>query len=123
MIATTAEPRIVTNVKLIINEELPTELRSALDKAAQANDMTVNDAASKVLADHFKVEWNQSGFAYRPVALRFKLRVSDDLHKVLRVHAAQKLYTIRGLALSTLSNHFRTGEISPHRRPRSDADV
>lgn len=109
-------------MKLILNEELPTDLRSALDQSAQESDMTVNDAASKVLADHFKVKWNQSGFVYRPVAKRFKLRVSDDLHKVMRVQAAQKLYTIRGLALNTLSKHYSTDEISPLRRPRREPD-
>lgn len=109
--------------KLILNEALPEDLRSALDQVARAEDITVNDVASRVLAKHFKVEWSPSGFTYRPVTLgplpqRFKLRVSEELHKELRIQAAQQLYTIRGLVLNTLSKHFRTDIVSPERRSR-----
>lgn len=104
--------------KLILNEALPDDLRAAIDRVAQEEDITVNDAASRVLAKRFKIGWSPSGFAYRPVSPRFKLRVSEELHKELRIQAAQQLHTIRGLVLNTLSKHFRTDIISPERRSR-----
>lgn len=107
--------------KLILNEAIPGDLRAALDQVAQAEDMTVNDAASRVLSKHFDIEWAPSGFSYRPsVAARFKLRVSEELHKELRVQAAMKLFTIRGLTLNILSKHFKTNVVSPQRRPRKE---
>lgn len=108
----------MSNLKLVLNEALPADLYQALSKAAREDDMTVNDAANKILTDLFKIEWEPSGFSYRPIASRFKLRVTDELHKELRIQAAQKMFTIRGLVLSTLAKHFHTTAISPHRRPR-----
>lgn len=105
-------------LRLILNEELPPDLREALNKQAEEEDITVNDAANRVLAKHYRTGWSPSGFRYRPVAARFKLRVPDDLHREIRVEAADKLLTIRGITLNVLSNKLGTTVVDPHRRSR-----
>lgn len=109
------------NLRLILNEELPEDLREALLSDAETNGVTVNDAANKVLSSRFGTKWRKSGFPYREVSQRFKLRVPEDLHREMRIEAADRLVTIRGVALNTLSGHYGTEEISPNRRPRKEA--
>lgn len=106
---------------LILNEELPLDLREALEEDARTREITVNDAASRILSEHYGVEWEQSGFPYREVSSRFKLRVSSPLHQKIRVDAATRLVTIRGVVLSTLAEHYGVNAINPGRRPRKEA--
>lgn len=108
---------------LILNEELPLDLRQALEEDAQARGVTVNDAASRILSDHYSVEWAPSGFPYKEVATRFKLRVNPPLHQKIRMDAASRLVTIRGIVLSTLADHYGAEAIDPGRRPRKEATV
>ena len=111
----------MSKLKLIINEELPSDLRSALDEEAKTDNITVNDAAVRALSDHFKIESQLSGFHYRDVALKFKLRVPDELHKLIRIQAAHRFQTVRGVALSELALHYGVRPIDPGRRPRKVA--
>ena len=111
-------------LRLILNEELPEDLREALYRDAERNGITVNDAANRVLAERFGTEWRKSGFPYREVSnIRFKLRVPEDLHREIRMEAAHHLLTIRGVSLSTLANYYDAEEISPNRRPRKEAEA
>ena len=55
-------------MKLILNEELPKDLRRALDREAKAENHTVNDIAAAILSHHFDVEWSESKASFRPVA-------------------------------------------------------
>ena len=111
----------MSNLKLILHEALPSDLRSALDKDAKKDNITVNDAAVRVLSEHFKIEPQLSGFHYRPVAEKFKLRVPDELHKLIRIQAAHRLQTVRGVSLSLLALHYGARPIDPGRRPRKVA--
>lgn len=104
--------------KLILNEEIPLDLRIALNNEARGQDISINDAANQILAEHFGTEWIPSGSRYRSVSIRFKLRVPEDLHRAIRIEAAHKLVTIRGLVLNVLSRHFQTQVVSPERRSR-----
>jgi len=110
----------MSNLKLILNEELPSDLRKALNKDAKSNNITLNDAAVKALSDHFQIEPHLSGFQYRDVSDRFKLRVPEELHQLIRIQAAHRLQTVRGVALSELSHHYGTKAIDPGRRPRRE---
>lgn len=116
-----------TMLKLILNEELPSDLRSALDKDAKKDNITVNDAAVRALSSHFQIEPQLSGFHYREVSgsknsgERFKLRVPDELHQLIRIQAAHRLQTVRGVALSELAHHYGVKPIDPGRRPRKVA--
>lgn len=106
---------------LILNEILPPDLRQALDQDAEAQDITVNDAATKVLAAHYSTPWRPSGFRFRVVADQFKLRVDDELHREIRVDAASNGQTVRGVILRTLAAFYNVTEIDPYRRARSVA--
>lgn len=104
--------------KLILNEELPPDLRKELTEDARVRNLTMNDAATRILCEHFGVEWKPSNRSFREAPKRFKLRVSEDLHRELRVHAANKLQTIRGVTLNVLTTHYNTDIIEPTRRAR-----
>lgn len=106
--------------RLILNEELPIDLRGALDARAKEMDITLNDVATSILSEHYQLDWKPSGFPYRPVAAQFKLRVEEDLHRMIRMEAAHKLQTIRGIALNILSVALGTRTIDPNRRPRRE---
>lgn len=106
---------------LVFNEELPPDLRQVLEDDAQARGITINDAANRILSDHYEVEWEGSGFPYREIASRFKMRVSTPLHQKLRMDAASRLVTIRGIVLSILADHYGITAIDPGRRPRREA--
>lgn len=107
-------------MKLILNEELPATLRKALDREAEAENLTVSDAASKVLCERFEVTFSPSRTSFRPVAKRFKLRVSEDLHRLIRMEAAIKSQTVRGIVLSILAEHYGVKPIDPQRRRRKE---
>lgn len=108
--------------KLILNETLPQDLRDELEADAQMRDLTLNDAATRILAEKFGVEWHPSGRAYKPSsAEKFKLRVANELHRELRLRAANELQTIRGITLHILTTHYNTNIIEPTRRQRRDA--
>lgn len=113
----------MSNLRLILNEELPEDLRNALDNDAKAKDITLNDAAVSALSVHFQEDPKLSGFHYRPVAEKFKLRVPEDLHKAIRLQAAHRLQTVRGVALSELAAYYGTTPIDAARRPRGKAEV
>lgn len=104
-----------------MNEEIPQDLRQALQAEAQRRNWSLNDVASKILADHYNVEFDHPRTTYRLTAQRFKLRVPERIHRKLREEAAHKLQTIRGTALSILSVHFGTEQVNPQRRPRRHA--
>ena len=108
--------------KLILNEELPPELRAQLDIDAEVEDIPVNDVAMRILCDAFDMEHPPSHAKYRPVAARFKLRVPEELHRRIRIEAANRnQYTVRGVSLSTLAAHYGIDGISPLRRPRKES--
>ena len=103
---------------LILNEILPDDVREALDKEAQEENITLNDVANAILSEHFDVEWVPSGRPYRPMADQFKLRVSEHLHWKIRMSAALAGHTVRGTVLATIANHYGLEAIVPTRRPR-----
>lgn len=104
--------------KLILNEELPQDLRKELEEDAMMRDFTMNDAATRILSEHFDLEWRPSGRRFRETSQRFKLRVSEELHRQLRVYAANNLQTIRGVALNILTTYYETDIVEPTRRAR-----
>lgn len=106
---------------LVVNEEIPQDLREALREEAQKRNWSLNDVATKILADHYQVEFSYPRSTYRSTATRFKLRVPERIHRKLREEAAHKLQTMRGTALSILASHFGTTQVSPQRRPRRQA--
>ena len=103
---------------LVLNEVLPTEVREALEKDAEKQDVTLNDAATSILSKAFDVKVEPSGRTYGPMADQFKLRVPEALHWKIRMSAALAGHTIRGTVLATLAKHYGLEAITPTRRPR-----
>lgn len=108
----------MSSLRLILNEELPGDLREAIEQDAKKQNVTLNDAAVEALSKHFQIEPRLSGFHYRPVSDRFKLRVPEDLHQAIRLQAAHRLQTVRGVALSELATFYGVASIDAGRRPR-----
>lgn len=107
--------------RLILNEAPPQDLWEALQEAAEEENVTVNDYANSILAKHYGLHWKRSGFPYRePASERFKLRVPEELHRAIRLDAAERLLTVRGLALNILSTNLGTSTVNPQRRPRRE---
>jgi hypothetical protein len=106
-------------VKLILNEELPRDLRRSLEQDAREVDQTMNDRAVSVLASRFGVEYVPGRGRFSKVVAQFKLRVPDDLHRAIRVQAAYLQQTVRGVALAALADHYEAKPIDPHRRRRT----
>ncbi len=109
-----------TEMKMILNETLPADLRRELEDDARMRDLTMNDAATRILSEQFGIEWQPSGRGFRTTSERFKLRVGEDLHRELRIQAAERMQTIRGTTLNALSTHYQTEIVEPHRRPRRE---
>jgi hypothetical protein len=105
---------------LIVNEELPPDLYRALVTDAKERNVCLNDAAGAKLAEHFGRTWQDSGQAFqRQNGRRVKIRVPEDLHQTLRMEAAHRLGTLRGLTLSILAAAYGVKPIEIGRRPRS----
>lgn len=103
---------------LILNEVLPEDLRSEIERDAQERGVSMNDTAGLILSERYGLKWVEETSPYRPMADRFKIRVTDDLHRAIRMDAAEDQGTVRGIVLSLLASHYGLPEISPHRRPR-----
>jgi predicted HicB family RNase H-like nuclease len=108
----------VAATTLIFNEKLPRELHKALNADAKQSLLTLNDTANRNLCDYYGLEWSAGKGRYRPGAEQFKLRAGKDLHSSLRIDAATRNATIRGLVLMLLSKHYGLEPISPARRTR-----
>lgn len=103
---------------MILNEVLPEDLRKALEADAEVRDISLNDAAIRILCEHFSLNCEIRS-SFRPAqADRFKLRVPDELHRSIRVEAAHNGGTARGVVINLLSEHYGTELIDPSRRPR-----
>lgn len=107
------------SLRTTVNEVLPEDLRAALEKDAEQRNLSLNDAAVRVLAREFRVRWESSGTGYRTSADRFKLRIPEHIHRAIKVRAAREPGgTVRGVSLSILADHYGLEPIAPNRRPR-----
>jgi predicted HicB family RNase H-like nuclease len=106
--------------KLILNEELPRDLRRALDREAKRQNVTLNDVAGAILAKHYGGNYAYSGNPFRPVSSRFKLNVPDPLHRKIGMDALRQGHPMRGVVLSILASHLGAKPIDPKRRPRKE---
>jgi hypothetical protein len=106
-------------MKLVVNESLPRALRRALERDARGKNTTLNDVAGEILAEHYGIEWVHSGRSYERTSDRFRLKVPDAMHRLLLMEAADRLGTLRGVAIGTLEAHYGTRKnINVGRRPR-----
>lgn len=108
-------------MKFLLNEDLPQNLRAALEQEAKEVDIAPADLAVQILCGHFQLETPPVA-PYRPLPEFVKLWVPDELHTKIRLEAAQTSgYTMRGITLGVLLRHYDLEPISPTRKPRSRA--
>jgi hypothetical protein len=107
-----------SSLQLVLNEELPQDIRERLDATAKEMDRTLNDTACAILVEHLGGRRPTSTASYRPVAARFKLMVPEGLHRKIRREAIRRQGTIRGVVLSILADHYGLEPIPVTRRPR-----
>ena len=106
------------SLRLILNEELPPDIRAKLNNDAMMQNRTLNDTAALILAQRLGSQAPLSPAPYRPGADRFKLMVAEPLHRKIRMEAARRQGTIRGTVLSILAEHYELEPIPSTRRPR-----
>lgn len=110
----------------IVVQDVPAELRAALVADAAARNVSINEAAVAPLAEHFGVEREPSGRPHRGESgsTQLLLAVPDDLRQAIRLMAARKGATIRGIVIQVLSDHYGLdGGDQIGRRPRNTASV
>jgi predicted HicB family RNase H-like nuclease len=105
-------------VILIINEVIPRDLRRALEREAKIQNISLNDVAGRVMAEHFGRKWEDSGKPYRKSSERFRFSVPEEMHATIGAEARHRLATMRGLVLGTLAGHFDCKPITSGRKPR-----
>jgi len=107
-------------LKTVLNEVLREDLREQLDQEARDQDITLNDVAGRILAEHYGIKWQDTGARYSDLKERLKIRVPDTLHRKIRhEYARDQRKTIRGIVLSILAEHYSLEPISAYRRARS----
>lgn len=106
------------DLRLIVNEIVPMDLRIALETDAREQNISMNDAAVKILSEKYRTRRQAPRSEYRASAPRLRLKVPEGLHRKLHLEAARRHATVRGLALSTLAEHYGTTYIDPRRKPR-----
>ena len=103
---------------MILNEELPQDIRAKLNEDALTQNRTLNDTACLILAQRLGAKAPLSPAPYRPGADRFKLLVAEPLQRKIRMEAARRHGTVRGTVLSILAEHYELEPVSSTRRPR-----
>jgi hypothetical protein len=107
-------------LRLIFQDKLPHKLRRSLEEDARAKNITMNDAAGRILADRYGTTWEDTGRAFTKVVEPFRLRAPDDLALKIRLDSVSRGGTIRGVVLDALMQHYELGSVDPRRRPRAN---
>lgn len=107
----------------IVVQDVPPDLREKLVADAEARNVSINEAAVAPLAEHFGVEREPSGRGFRGESgsSQLLLAVPDELRTAVRLMAARKGATIRGIVIDVLSDHYGLDNGSIGRRPRTTA--
>ena len=106
--------------KLIFQDAMPAELYSALETDAREHDITMNDAAGRMLAKRYELVWADTGASFSRVSAEpFRLRVPEDIWLKARLESISRGGTLRGVVLDALHQHYGLGESDVRRRPRT----
>ena len=106
--------------KLIFQDDLTDDLREALEADAREKDITMNDAAGRVLAKRYELVWTDTGASFSSVStLPFRLRVPEDIWLKARLDSIARGGTLRGVVLNALHQHYGLGTSDVRRRPRA----
>lgn len=107
----------------IVVQDVPPELREVLVADAAERDISINETAVGILADHYGVERKPSTRAHRPPSgsTQLLLAVPDELRTALRLYAARTGATMRGAVIKVLSDHYGIPAPDAGRRARTVA--
>jgi hypothetical protein len=116
--------------KELMIDGVPAELRTALVSCAKDHDLSVNETAVRILANHYKVKVQPAENGLRgqkdrathsfPRADTDKLSIRGpaSLHRKIDADARRRGGTLRGVVLECLSLNFGLEPESIERRPR-----
>jgi predicted HicB family RNase H-like nuclease len=108
--------------KDILVYDIPEEIRLAVVADAKEQNVSLNEAVVKVLADRFKVRVKPTGAPFTDgEAERLSIRAGPKLHQKIALEAAKRSGTLRGIVLEALALHYDLDVPPIGRRPRKKA--
>jgi predicted HicB family RNase H-like nuclease len=101
----------------VIIEDFPPKIRSRLVKEAKRRDVSVNDLAASILAEHYGIGRESSGarFIEPRTEGRMIFRVPPDVHAAIQAD----VQTITGLVTRAIADYFDMPAPPPTRRRRA----
>lgn len=110
---------MATKRKDILVYEIPPAVRTALSLDAQAQNVSLNEAAVKILAGHYGVLYAPSGKTFKDGGgPNLAIRGGRTLHRRISIDAAKRGGTLRGVVLEILALHYQLEPEPIGRRPR-----
>ena len=107
--------------EIIIND-LPDELRDALNADAAQTNRSANETAVMILSAKYGIPRTaDAGDTFRRplTSSRFNLRVDDDLHRALHAARVMTGHPVRGLIILALADHYGRDGYHAGRQPRT----
>lgn len=100
--------------------EVRADIRDALVADAREQNISINEAAVKILAEHYEVAYAPSGvpFVAERQSRNLAIRGGATLHRRIHVDAAKRSGTLRGVVLERLALHYGLEPEPIGRRPR-----
>lgn len=116
--------------KELLIHDVPAALHGALDTTAEVEKISINEAAVRILSDHYKVKHSTPENGLRghtgpartrlvnPDSTKLTIRGGAKLHRKIAVDAARRDGTLRGVILEILCLHYDLPAEPIGRRPR-----
>lgn len=104
--------------------DVPVEIREALVAEARAENISINEAALRILAGHYVAKVEPSGvpFTADTGGRNLAIRAGENLHRRISIDAAKRGGTLRGVVLETLALHYGMEPEPIGRRPRRTSE-
>lgn len=105
----------------LIVSDVPLHVREALARDAAQRNVSLNDAAVGILADAYGTRREPTGAPFRqePQTASLLLSMPAALHRKVKIAAAAKSATMRGIVIVALAEHYGVPAPSAARRPRT----
>lgn len=110
------------NRKDLLVFDIPIEVKDALLADAEARNVSLNEMAVVILAEHYKVKYIPSGVPFKgdQGSRNLAIRGGAKLHRKIDIDRARRGGTLRGIVLERLSLYYGIPMTEPigRRRPR-----
>lgn len=110
----------MTGRKDLLVYDIPPAIREALVADAKEQNVSINDRAVAILAQHFKVKYQPSGMPFTEAAgsKNLAIRGGAKLHRKIDIERARRGGgTLRGVVLERLALHYGLEPEPIGRRP------